>query len=93
MIVNLNEAKLFLRIDSDYTDEDTLIQTLISAAEEHLKNATGVTFDNTNNLAKLYVNVLVSDYYSNRSATQEIKIKTRYILDSILLQLQYCYGV
>lgn len=91
MIISLDEAKLFLRLEDNYTDEDTLIQSLISAAEEHLLNATGIMFDSTNNLAKLYVNVLVSDFYDNRSSTEELKIKTRLILDSILLQLQYCY--
>ena len=91
MIVTLEETKLYLRLDSDYTEEDTLIQTLISASEEHLYNATGIVFDNTNNLAKLYINILVADYYNKRSATDGTSEKTRFALQSIKTQLQYCY--
>lgn len=92
MILSLDEAKLFLRLESEYTDEDTLIQSLIDAATEHLHNATDIVFDNTNPLAKLYVNVLVSDYFDNRGTIEEIKTRTRLTLDSIILQLQYSYG-
>jgi len=91
MIVSLDEVKLYLRLETDYIDEDILIQTLIDSAEESLKNATGIVFDNTNNLAKLYVIILVADFYDNRSAIQDIKTKTRTTLESIILQLQYCY--
>ena len=91
MVLTIDEAKNFLKVDSDITDDDTLIQGLIDAATLHLSNACDFLFDNTNPLAKLYVSVLVNDYYNNRSATEEIKIKTRDTLNSILLQLQYCY--
>lgn len=93
MILSLDEAKLFLRLESDFTDEDTLIQSLIDASIEHLNNATEIAFDNTNPLAKLYVSVLVSDFYDNRCVTEELKTRTRLTLSSILLQLQYSYGV
>lgn len=91
MIVSLDEAKLYLRLETDYKDEDVLIQTLIDTAEESVKNATGITFDSTNNLAKLYVIILVADFYDNRSTLQDLKTKTRTTLESIILQLQYCY--
>lgn len=93
MILTLDEAKQYSRIDSDIVEDDTLIEGLIDAACEELHNATEIVFDSTNPLAKLYVKVLVNDFYDNRSATEEIKIKTRLTLDSIKLQLQYCYGV
>ncbi|URZ06772.1 head-tail connector protein [Clostridium felsineum] len=92
MILTLAEAKNFLKVDADITDDDLLIQNLIDAAETHLINAVDYKFDNTNSLAKLYVSVLVNDYYNNRSSTQETSVKTRETLQSILLQLQYCYS-
>lgn len=93
MIVELDEAKMFLRLDNDYTDEDMLVQSLELAAEEHLLNATGIVFDSTNNLAKLYINVLLADFYNDRGITQELKSKTRTTLASIVLQLQYAYAM
>jgi uncharacterized phage protein (predicted DNA packaging) len=92
LIVTLDEAKLFCKLDDDYTDEDTMIQALINAAEEHLNNATDAIFDASNPLAKLYVNILTNDFYSSRSATESIKDTTREMLKSIALQLQLCYG-
>lgn len=91
MILTLEEAKNFLKVDSDITDDDVLIQNLIDAATLHLNNAVDFAFDNTNPLAKLYVSILVNDYYNNRSSTEEIKMKTRDTLQSIILQLQYNY--
>jgi uncharacterized phage protein (predicted DNA packaging) len=93
MILTLDEAKLFLRLDADYTEEDVLVQALIDAATEHLKNATGTVFDSTNSLAKLYISVVVDDFYSTRQIEQPLKTKTRIILGSIITQLQYSYGV
>ncbi len=87
MILALAEVKQFLRIDT--TDDDTLLDTFIKASEEYLFNATGKTFDSTNNLAKLFCMVLVSDWYDNRSLTTTSD-KTRKIVDSMLIQLTYC---
>lgn len=86
VILTLNEAKAFLRVDIN--DDDTLISTLITAAELYLYNATGKTFDSTNALAKLFCMVLVTDWYDNRSMTTTTD-KTRKIIESMLLQLTY----
>jgi uncharacterized phage protein (predicted DNA packaging) len=91
MIVSLDEAKLYLRLDDDYSDEDVLIQSLELAAEESLFNSTGIIFDDTSNLAKLYINVMINDFYSNRSIIEPLKTKTRDTLTNIALQLQYAY--
>lgn len=89
MIVSLDEAKSFLRIDTD--DENADIQSLIDASELYLKNATDKIFDNTNALAKLYCRVLVVDWYENRGLMEEKNVsdKVRFTLSSIMLQLQY----
>lgn len=42
--VTLEEVKLWLRIDSDLTEDDTLLTALITAARVQCENATGVSF-------------------------------------------------
>jgi uncharacterized phage protein (predicted DNA packaging) len=90
MILTLEEAKDFLKVD--YDDEDIFIQDLINASEQYLKNATGKTFDSTNQLAKLYCSVLVNEWFKDRGLMQDAKTsdKVRFTLASILRQLEYC---
>jgi uncharacterized phage protein (predicted DNA packaging) len=90
MIVSLDEVKTWLRVD--FTDDDALLTTLINAAELYLKNATGVKFDATNHLAKLFCMTLISDWYENREMIGKATDQTRPIIQSILTQLTYSYG-
>ena len=90
MIVTLEEVKDWLRVD--FIDDDTLITTLINAAEEYLKNATGITFDATNYLAKIFCMTLIADWYENRELIGKASDQVRPILQSILAQLTYAYG-
>jgi uncharacterized phage protein (predicted DNA packaging) len=90
MILTLNETKEFLRLEQDCTFEDTFITSLIISAESYIKNATGKTFDNTNELAKLAFKMLISHWYSHREIIGKAD-KLAYSLDSILFQLKYCY--
>lgn len=90
MIVSLDEVKNWLRID--FSEDDALLTTLISAAEEYLKNATGVEFDENNHLAKLFCMTLISDWYENRKMIGKATDQTRPIIQSILTQLTYSYG-
>lgn len=90
MLITLKETKEYLRVDGD--EEDTLITSLIAAAQEYLKNATGKTFDNTNELARLFCLVLVVDWYENRTLSAgKVGEKIRRVIDSMLAQLNYCY--
>jgi uncharacterized phage protein (predicted DNA packaging) len=91
MIITIDEAKLWCRIEPEVTEEDALLHALINAAEQYLYNATGVTFDSTNELAKLFCMVLVTDWYENRELVGKASEAVRYTLQSILAQLQYCY--
>lgn len=70
MIVTLEEVKEWLRIDG--TDDDITIQTLIGAAELRLKEGTGIEYDNTNELAKLFCLKCITDWYENRLPTNVI---------------------
>jgi uncharacterized phage protein (predicted DNA packaging) len=87
MIVSLDEVKNWLRID--FSEDDALLTTLISAAEEYLKNATGITYDSTNHLAKLFCMTLISDWYENREMIGKASDQIRPIINSILMQLTY----
>lgn len=87
MIVTLEETKLWLRVDG--TEEDVLIQTLINTAELYLKGATGITYDSSSELAKLFCFALVSDWYENREYIGKETDRTRFTLQTILMQLTY----
>ncbi len=89
MIVTLEETRQYLRIDD--SESDMLLISLIAAAEEYLKNATGNQFDSTNPLAKLFCWVLITDWYENREHTGKASEKTRPIVESMLAQLRHCY--
>ncbi|WP_338631346.1 head-tail connector protein [Clostridium baratii] len=92
MILTLEEVKGYLRID--YDDDDMLINDLILTAESYLYNATGVHYDSSNHLAKLYCRVLIYEWYKDRGLTMlagrtmNSVEKNRYTLQSILLQLK-----
>jgi uncharacterized phage protein (predicted DNA packaging) len=90
LIVTLDEVKSYLRIEKDYTQEDDDINSLIQAAETYLLNATGKTFDSTNAVAKLFVKVLVVDWYENHEYVGKESEKVRHSIQSILQQLKYC---
>jgi uncharacterized phage protein (predicted DNA packaging) len=82
-----NEVKHFLRVDFD--EDDTVIDTLIIAAESYLKNA-GCLVDYTNNLFFLAMKMLVGHWYENREVVGTDE-KMAYSLNAIIVQLQYCY--
>jgi uncharacterized phage protein (predicted DNA packaging) len=90
LIISLDEAKEWLRIE--HNDEDNTILMLINAAETYLQNATGNTFDNTNNLAKLFCLVLVTDWYENREMVGKASEKVRQTVESMVAQLSHCYA-
>jgi len=101
MILTLDEVKNYLRVDLD--DDDTLIQSFITAAEAYLKNATGKEYPETDSggnkmayeLEKVYLNLLIAYWYENRSAAPRNKSLNGAVPDeftfatrSLLLQLQ-----
>ena len=83
--MEIAELKLFLRIDG--IEEDLLIQSLQSAAEEYLLNA-GVRKDYTKFLYSLAVKMLVGHWYENRSVVGKAD-KLAFSLDTMILQLLY----
>ena len=78
--MDLNEVKLYLRLDTD--DEDELIFELISAAEMYLESS-GITPDYTNPQYKLAVKMIVAEYYDDRTLNGTMGI----MFKSIIVQL------
>ena len=89
--MDLEELKLFLRIDDN--EEDNLIQGLQLSAEEYLSNA-GIIKDYTKELYKLAIKILISHWYENRFVENVGKnvSKIAFGLDTIILQLKYTQG-
>ncbi|MFC5532380.1 head-tail connector protein [Cohnella yongneupensis] len=89
MIIEIEKTKRWLRVDGEQ-DDDT-IEILIGAAESYLANATEVSFDATNHLAKLFCYTLVADWFENRQLGGEPSDKIRFTISSMLAQLQHGY--
>lgn len=91
MILTLEEAKRWLRLEEGYAEEDGLLQILLQAAEKYLANATGRQDWGDDPIAKLFVQVLIADWYEHREAVGQVRDELRTSVRSILLQLQYAY--
>ncbi|WP_069649643.1 head-tail connector protein [Caloranaerobacter ferrireducens] len=92
-MLTLDEVKEFLRIDINFTDEDTLLNALIQASEGYIYNATGlnstdITDTNQIELYKLAQKLLITHWYENREVVGKAD-KLAFSLDSILTQIQY----
>lgn len=84
MSLTLEEVKKFLRLDMP--DDDTLLETYISTAEEYVKSACGEQVDLDNPKAHTIMLMLVGDYYENRSPYGQAKYSQN--VSTILMQLQ-----
>ncbi|MDU8967569.1 head-tail connector protein [Clostridium tertium] len=89
--MELEELKLFLRVDGN--EEDSLIKSLQSAAEEYLTDA-GIMKNYNKEKYKLAVKILVNHWYENRAVETIGKnvSKVAFGLDTILIQLKYSQG-
>lgn len=86
MIISLDEAKTWLRIDGN--EDDSIILMLINSAEAYLKNATGKEYSDNNSHAKLICLVLVTDWFENREFVGKAD-NVRHTIKSMLMQLEY----
>lgn len=87
-VLSLTEAKRYLKLDVDYTDEDDDIQPLIDAAEKYLLNA-DCTLNPDDAVAIMAIKMLVNHWYENREPVGSGN-KLAYGLQSLITQLQYC---
>ncbi|KWW50767.1 DNA-packaging protein [Bacillus cereus] len=89
MVLTLEEAKKYLRVDGD--EEDDLITSFVIAAEMYIKNATSKNVNLKSELAKLAARILIAHWHENREAVGKAE-QLAFSLKSILVQLQYCVG-
>lgn len=93
-MLTLSEVKEYLRIDID--DDDQLLQSLITAATEYLKNATGKEYPETDEignkidyaLEKIYLQLLISYWYEKRTPAGGVGEDFSFMTRSLMLQLQ-----
>lgn len=86
--MNIEEIKLYLRVDG--TEEDEFILGLQLAAEEYLGNA-GVIKNYAKALYKLAIKILIANWYENRTieTTGVNFYKVSFSLDTIITQLKF----
>ncbi|PEV74139.1 head-tail connector protein [Bacillus cereus] len=89
MVLTVEEAKKYLRVDGN--EEDDLITSFVEAAEIYIKNATSKTVDLKSELATLAARILIAHWYENREAVGKAE-QLLFSLQSILVQLQYSGG-
>ncbi|MDQ0204073.1 head-tail connector protein [Pectinatus haikarae] len=92
MSVTLDEAKLYLRVDS--TVEDDLINNLIAASESYLKDAvtdyaTNITDSGFAAKAKIAQLAIITEMYENRNSTQDGAKDYGYAIRTLITQMQY----
>lgn len=87
MILSVLEAKAYLRLEQDYTEEDADITALISSAEGYLKNA-GCILNTGDEVAKLAIKMLVVHWYENREPIGQGN-QLVFGLQSLITQLKY----
>ena len=94
-MITLEEVKEWLRIDSDYTEDDNLLNSLISTSQIMIKAATGVPkdFEDTlstedyteiSELYKMVQRVLITDLFNEKSTENKA-------LTSLYTQLELEY--
>lgn len=94
-MITLATAKQHLRLPSDYTAEDAVLQAIINAVTSYVTDLTGIqnnidapaTYD-------LACQLLIASQYENREATNERHLtKTPYGLDMLLATLRPAEGL
>lgn len=93
LFLTLNGVKTWLRLETDYTDEDAEITMLILAAESYVMSAIDnfeVNRDDPQYMAaaSLICYMLIVDWYERRDFSGGVNEKQRYSIQSLLLQLQ-----
>lgn len=94
MIISLKEVKDYARIDID--EDDQLLETMIAAAEEYLKGATGKEYTETDKdgnkinyeLEKIYLQLLIAYWYEKRTPAGGVGEDFSFMTKSLMLQLQ-----
>ncbi|ERH55251.1 hypothetical protein CHR37_06375 [Bacillus velezensis] len=83
----LKEAKKYLNLEDDWSEDDEILTFFIEAAKQYVQKQIDVDFDETNALHRLAVYLNVAHQYSNREPTGEKKQALEFSLKSIINQI------
>jgi uncharacterized phage protein (predicted DNA packaging) len=72
-MITLEEAKVYLKVESNVTEDDDLISALILAAAEYISKATGKA-DEGSKIYDLCEKILVAHWYENRGTATTANI-------------------
>lgn len=78
-MLNIDEMKLYLRVDG--SEEDEMINSLIEYSKEEIKDATGAAMEDygDSEVYKMLQKIIITDRYENRSSTDgEWKVNNIY---------------
>lgn len=83
----LDDVKAYLRIDEDA--DDVVLEVMMQAAEEYIKDAVGF-YEEENPKIKMLYWLVIQDFYENRVLVVKEADKQRlsYVVSSIVMQLQ-----
>lgn len=86
-MITLTEAKSYLRVETEMTEDDDLLTGLISAASDYIQECTGKT-DDGSPLYKLCEKLLVEHWYENRTVTANNTTELPHGVQSMLTHIK-----
>lgn len=93
-IINKSEAKLWLRIEENDTNDDILLDIIIDFATTTILNQIS-NFDFNNeaqrNLIKVPILAYIAELYQKRTVTEDKSDKLNFVINTAIRQLDYCY--
>ena len=87
-VLDLEEIKLYLRVDDD--TEDSLLKILEQFSREEIENSTGVPYkpEGNSETYKLAQLIIIADRYENRGS-EDMKFTPNNILSCLYTKLKY----
>lgn len=68
MAVTLDELKNYLKLDTDITEDDALLQDMMLAAVDYIEQTTGKKFNEDAKLFEIAERELILQWYENRTS-------------------------
>ena len=64
--MTVDDVKNYLRLDSDITEDDSLVQSLMAAAQQYIVNQTGKQYKADDEVWNMAIKLLVAHWYEIR---------------------------
>ena len=87
VLVSKVEAKDWCKIE--FTDDDSLIESLIAAATSYVSAAVSLPLSESNELHKLPIKILVNHWYDNRELIGSVPDQLQKSIDSIITAIEF----